>query len=72
MTFLVLLGIRWLIVQSSTRCETYKSVGQKGVWDKSIKLIKNQNVVDKNTPITLVKIVTMATHNRKNEEHEFK
>jgi hypothetical protein len=68
----MLLGIRWWIVQSSTRCETYKSVGDKGVRDKNIKLIKNQHVVDNKMPITLVKMVTMATHNRKNEKHEFK
>jgi hypothetical protein len=68
----MLLCIRWLIVQSSTKCETYKSVGDKGIRDKSIKLIKNQHVVDKKTPITLVKMVAMDTHNRKNEEHEFK
>ncbi len=40
--------------------------------DKNTKLAKNQLVNDKETPITTINMVVVATHGKKNEERVFK
>jgi hypothetical protein len=44
----------------------------KNMFEDNTKLTKNQLVNDKETPITSIDMVVVATHGKKNEEQVFK